>query len=110
MTSERIRPLPSGRRSTTAAAVSSQLVSMPRTIIVYLYVSGTVLYDAIGRGAAAARIALTPRTRPLQSAQIRIGTRGSPLALAQAEEVKRRLIAAHRLLPVAGGPVTVISA
>ena len=35
----------------------------------------------------------------MQSAQIRIGTRGSPLALAQAEEVRRRLIAAHELGP-----------
>jgi hydroxymethylbilane synthase len=33
----------------------------------------------------------------LQSALIRIGTRGSPLALAQAEEVRRRLLAAHGL-------------
>jgi hydroxymethylbilane synthase len=31
----------------------------------------------------------------LQSAEIRIGTRGSPLALAQAEEVRRRLGGAH---------------
>jgi hydroxymethylbilane synthase len=34
------------------------------------------------------------RTIPLQSAQLRIGTRGSPLALVQAEEVRRRLSAA----------------
>jgi hydroxymethylbilane synthase len=33
----------------------------------------------------------------LQAAAIRIGTRGSPLALAQAHEVKARLMAAHRL-------------
>ena len=33
----------------------------------------------------------------MQSAQLRIGTRGSPLALAQAEEVKRRLLAAFPL-------------
>ena len=42
---------------------------------------------------------VTLRTRPLQSAVIRIGTRGSPLALAQAEEVKRRLHAAEALAP-----------
>lgn len=35
----------------------------------------------------------------MQSAVIRIGTRGSPLALAQAEEVKRRLHAAEALAP-----------
>jgi hydroxymethylbilane synthase len=34
---------------------------------------------------------LTPGPSPLQSAEIRIGTRGSPLALAQAEETRRRL-------------------
>jgi len=44
---------------------------------------------------------VTSRTRRLQSALIRIGTRGSPLALAQAEEVKRRLLAAHALPPEA---------
>src|SRR5215470_20293462 len=33
---DRMRPRPSGRRSTTAAAVSSHVVSMPRTIIVRL--------------------------------------------------------------------------
>jgi hydroxymethylbilane synthase len=31
----------------------------------------------------------------LQAAQVRIGTRGSPLALAQAREVRERLVAAH---------------
>jgi len=33
----------------------------------------------------------------LQAAKIRIGTRGSPLALAQAREVRRRIVEAHRL-------------
>ena len=33
----------------------------------------------------------------MQPARVRIGTRGSPLALAQAEEVRRRLMAAHGL-------------
>ncbi|MBN9248302.1 MAG: hydroxymethylbilane synthase, partial [Hyphomicrobium sp.] len=31
----------------------------------------------------------------MQATRIRIGTRGSPLALAQAHEVKARLMAAH---------------
>lgn len=34
----------------------------------------------------------------MQAAKIRIGTRGSPLALAQAREVMARLVAAHRLV------------
>jgi hydroxymethylbilane synthase len=37
----------------------------------------------------------------LQATRIRIGTRGSPLALAQAHEVKERLVAAHGLPEVA---------
>ena len=43
----------------------------------------------------------------MQAAQIRIGTRGSPLALAQAHEVRRRLMAAHGL-PEANFPIEVI--
>jgi len=35
------------------------------------------------------------RRRPLQARKIRIGTRGSPLALAQAREVEQRLAAVH---------------
>ena len=35
----------------------------------------------------------------MQSTAIRIGTRGSPLALAQAEETRRRLVSAHALAP-----------
>lgn len=37
-----------------------------------------------------------PRAKPV--AQIRLGTRGSPLALRQANEVRRRLLAAHPLV------------
>ncbi len=40
---------------------------------------------------------------------IRIGTRGSPLALAQAEEVKSRLLAAHQELSGAGVEIVVIA-
>lgn len=38
---------------------------------------------------------------------VRIGTRGSPLALAQAEDVKRRLLAAHEALT--GDDVTIVT-
>ncbi len=41
-------------------------------------------------------------------AALRIGTRGSPLALAQAEEVKARLMAAHADLPAAAIEIVVI--
>src|SRR3546814_12249979 len=39
---------------------------------------------------------------------LRLGTRGSPLALAQAEEVRRRLAAAHPELAAEGAAATVI--
>jgi hydroxymethylbilane synthase len=48
-------------------------------------------YEA--NGDAAARLALERST--VQAKTIRIGTRGSPLALAQAREVEARLVAAH---------------
>src|SRR3546814_20398129 len=38
---------------------------------------------------------------------LRLGTRGSPLALAQAEEVRRRLAAAHPELAAEGAVATV---
>jgi hydroxymethylbilane synthase len=40
-------------------------------------------------------LSLPPGENGLQAAKIRIGTRGSPLALAQAHQVKSRLAAAH---------------
>src|SRR3546814_20199157 len=39
---------------------------------------------------------------------LRLGTRGSPLALAQAEEVRRRLAAAHPELAPEGAVATVV--
>ncbi len=47
------------------------------------------------------------RTRPTPDAPLRIGTRGSPLALAQAHETRARLMAAHDL-PEAALEVVVI--
>lgn len=40
---------------------------------------------------------MATRTQALQDAQVRIGTRGSPLALAQARQVRALLMAAHGL-------------
>ena len=59
------------------------------------------------RCAPAARLALTPSETPLQGKSIRIGTRGSPLALAQAHEVRTRLMAAHGM-PETAFEITVI--
>src|ERR1700744_138377 len=67
---------PSGSRRTTAAAVSSQLVSTPRTVRV-----------APSRALWSKRIDMTFR-------QIRIGTRGSKLALTQAGHVRAAITAA----------------
>src|SRR5271154_1482216 len=73
-TLDKMRPCPSSVRLTRAAAVSSQVVSMPRMITVY-YIGGMT-------------------QTPAKSAIIRIGSRGSPLALIQAREVQSRLAAA----------------
>ena len=81
---DKILPRPSSERSTTAAAVSSQVVSMPRTII---SASGPPFYrNGALKGALASRGNMTQSTAPL-----RIGTRGSPLALVQARTVRARL-------------------
>src|SRR5882757_6066720 len=81
---DRILPRPSSKRSTTAAAVSSQVVSIPRTIIVASdppnYRQGELQHGL------ASRHNMTQSTAPL-----RIGTRGSPLALVQARTVRTRL-------------------
>src|SRR6202142_3461762 len=84
---DRILPRPSSKRSPTAAAVSSQVVSIPRTII---SLSGPPFYTVGAlKGALASRGNMTQSTAPL-----RIGTRGSPLALVQACTVRARRAAA----------------
>src|SRR5450631_132998 len=84
---DRILPRPSSKRSTTAAAVSSQVVSIPRTII---SLSGPPFYTVGAlKGALASRGNMTQSTAPLL-----IGSRGSPLALVQARTVRARLVVA----------------
>ena len=80
-TLDRILPRPSSKRSTTAAAVSSQVVSMPRTIM---------KRRAPLSGTSELKGALASRGDMTQSADtmLRIGTRGSPLALVQARMVR----------------------
>src|SRR5437667_6242363 len=96
-----MRPRPSAARATTAAAVSSQLVSMPSTSVSRLsWVAsmGRRLHqrpDGGINGRRGVRRRLASKDRPLHAITIRIGTRGSPLALAQAREVRERLEAAH---------------
>jgi hydroxymethylbilane synthase len=56
---------------------------------------------------AAAKTRLAPGESPLQALPIRIGTRGSPLALAQAHEVRDRIATAHGL-PHSAISITII--
>src|SRR5947207_13850369 len=96
-----MRPRPSAARATTAAAVSSQLVSMPSTSVSRLsWVAsmGRRLHqrpDGGINGRRGVQHRLASEDRPLQAITIRIGTRGAPLAVAQAREVRERLEAAH---------------
>ncbi|KAL9236237.1 hypothetical protein vseg_010934 [Gypsophila vaccaria] len=55
-----------------------------------------------------ASVAVQPKTSQTKLALIRIGTRGSPLALAQAHETRDRLIAAHQELAEEGAIQIVI--
>jgi hydroxymethylbilane synthase len=52
----------------------------------------------IGVGWRSISLGVAPETGTVQAVRRRIGTRGSPLALAQAQEVRRRLAQAHGLL------------
>src|SRR4029079_18876231 len=96
-----MRPAPSAVRATTAAAVSSQLVSMPSTRVSRLFGVASMerrLHrrpDGGINGRRGVQHRLASEDRPLQASTIRIGTRGSPLALAQAREVQECLEAAH---------------
>src|SRR6187200_2243459 len=96
-----MRPAPSAVRATTAAAVSSQLVSMPSTRVSRRFGVASMerrLHrrpDGGINGRRGVQHRLASEDRPLQASTIRIGTRGSPLALAQAREVQERLEAAH---------------
>ena len=95
----RMRPRPSAAARTTAAAVSSQLVSMPSTSVSAassVWLAWAPLASSFAPAGAGHKRRpldvvhrLAPRERHLQAAKIRIGTRGSPLALAQAREVRR---------------------
>src|SRR5258707_12472707 len=79
---ERIVPGPGARPRTTAHAVSSQLVSIPRTVRARKVCPHLIISWAVSRPFAA-----MPQNRSL-----RLGTRGSKLALVQANMVRDRLI------------------
>src|SRR5258707_2330097 len=79
---ERIVPGPGARPRTTAHAVSSQLVSIPRTVRSRKVCPHLIISWAVSRPFAA-----MPQNRSL-----RLGTRGSKLALVQANMVRDRLM------------------
>ena len=86
------------RSATTLAAVSSQLVSIPRTRINWslcAIIAGRLLpIGDVGQWPVRGWYHGPP---PCKQQPFRIGTRGSPLALAQAAETRARLMQAHRL-------------
>src|SRR5665811_1405780 len=86
-------------RRTTAAAVSSHDVSSPRTT---RSPAGADRGCSSGMGVCKYRqvhVALAFGPEALQTRPIRIGSRGSRLALIQANEARDRLLAAHGLAP-----------
>src|SRR5436305_10801762 len=112
MTLARISPRPSSRRRTIAAAVSSQVVSIPRTSISFrgraprrLRRADRSLSRRRCRPYDRGRTDVASRGRKVQSSAesgvFRIGTRGSPLALKQAQLVRDALVAAHGLAATA---------
>src|SRR5471032_713323 len=78
---ERISPGSGARPRTTAAAVSSQLVSMPRTVN-----ARKTTWSLIGLRQSSKPFGAMPQNRTL-----RLGTRGSKLALVQAQIVRSAL-------------------
>src|SRR5262245_30865798 len=94
--------------STRATAVSSQLVSMPRTTIVLAYprswcpdhrlLRRTRNTEQRACAFPSSLLKLRAMTKPI----LRIGSRGSPLALKQAEIVRAALTAAHPALAEPG--------
>ena len=83
---DRILPGPSPVRSTTAAAVSSQVVSMPSTSMGSYYHNGQHCEGLVAQSSGII---------------LRLGTRGSPLALAQARMVRAAL--ARRMASIPSG-------
>ncbi|HJW40589.1 MAG TPA: hydroxymethylbilane synthase, partial [Rhizomicrobium sp.] len=80
---DRMVPGPGPRPRTTAAAVSSQLVSMPRTV------SSCTPFALLSVSSAVSR----PFVPMPQNRTLRLGTRGSKLALVQANMVRDRIAA-----------------
>src|SRR5258708_18101611 len=93
---DRLSPPPCGLNRTTAAAVSSQVVSMPRTSILLLRAGDIRLRPPTTLNAIVA-LTVEANERRDMKARLRLGTRGSPLALVQAGIVRARLAATHGL-------------
>src|ERR1700743_2796255 len=86
---ERIVPGPGPAPRTIAQAVSSQLVSIPKTVRSRKAVPSLIMFRRSSRP-----FAQEQQKSMSQNRSLRIGTRGSKLALVQANMVRDRLIAA----------------
>src|SRR3954471_8346640 len=103
---DRISPSPSSVRRTTAAAVSSQVVSRPRTSMTVPVFLNRSQHPIVRRLRAARRFGFGKGVA-MAAIALRIGTRGSPLALYQAHETQRRL-SEHHGIPVEAIEIRVI--
>src|SRR6185312_9212420 len=99
-TLERMVPRPSASRATMAAAVSSQLVSMPRTFMRPALTEACLARQGWSKpGAAEWKAQRSQLSGTHTTPFLRLGTRGSPLALRQAELVRAGLATAHGVAP-----------
>ena len=80
----------------TAAAVSSQLLSIPKTFKEFTIFLLNILHDMYN-GVNTVVMNVQYKVRDYKEKPLIIGTRGSPLAVAQAEETRNRLMSAHEL-------------
>ena len=81
---------------TTDAAVSSQLLSIPKTFKEFIILSLNILHD-LCNGVNTVLMNTQHKARDFINKPLIIGTRGSPLAVAQAEETRLRLMTVHGL-------------
>src|SRR5882672_5783251 len=93
-TLERISPGPGGNPRTTAAAVSSQLVSIPKTVNGFPGAPMVSIY-AKGHDHVHCRIDSAADGDPMTAPFLRIASRGSPLALTQSRLVRSALASVH---------------
>ena len=80
----------------TAAAVSSQLLSIPKTFIEFIIFLLIILHDRCN-GVNTVLMNAQYKERDFREYPLVVGTRGSPLAIAQAEETCQKLMKFHAM-------------